>query len=65
MTNEIYRLTLEHYIDDGENRHKIDEPIVVQTVHMTEVPVSICLNHMLYMMRRELLRTRAKDERTD
>lgn len=65
MTNEIYRLTLEHYFDDGENRHKIDEPIVVQTVHMTEVPVSICLNHMLYMMRRELLRTRAKDERTD
>ena len=65
MTNEIYRLTLEHYIDDGENRHRIDEPIVVQMVHVTEVPVPICLNHMLYMMRRELLRTRAKDERTD
>ena len=60
MTNEIYRLTLEHYFDDGENRHRIDEPIVVQTIRMTEVPVSICLNHMLYMMRRELLRTKGK-----
>lgn len=33
MTNEIYRLTLEHYFDDGENRHKIGEPIVVNSTH--------------------------------
>lgn len=60
MTNEIYRLTLEHYIDDGENQHRIDEPIVVQTVHVTGIPVSVCLNHMLYMMRGELLKTKGK-----
>ena len=60
MTNEIYRLTLEHYFDDGENRHKIDEPIVVKMVHMTEIPVPVCLNHMLDMMREELLRTESK-----
>ena len=56
MTNEIYCLTLEHYIDDGENRCKIDEPIVVQMVHVTNIPVPICLNRMLDIMREELLR---------
>lgn len=57
MTNEIYRLTLEHYIDDGENRYRIDKPIVVQMIHVTEIPVPVCLNRMLAMMREELLRT--------
>ena len=56
MTHEIYRLILEHYIDDGKNRYRIDEPIVVQMIHMAEVPVPVCINHMLDMMRRELLK---------
>ena len=56
MTHEMYRLTLEHYIDDGEKRHRIDEPIVVQMIHMTEVPVPVCINRMLDMMRKELLK---------
>ena len=56
MTNEIYRLTLEHYIDNGKDRHRIDEPIVVQMVHTTEVPVPVCLNRMLDMMKEELLK---------
>lgn len=60
MTNEIYRLTLEHYIDDGKNRYRIDEPIVVQMVHVTEIPVPVCLNRMLDMMRGELLRMEDK-----
>lgn len=61
MTNEIYRLTLDHYIDDGENRYRIDEPIVVQMVYVTKVPVSVCLNRMLDIMREGLLRRRASD----
>ena len=61
MTNEIYRLTLEHYFDDGESRHRIDEPIVVQMVHMTEIPVPVCLNRMLDMMREELLRMEGEE----
>jgi len=56
MTNEIYRLTLEHYIDDGENRYRIDEPKVVQMIHVTEIPVPVCLNRMLDKMREKLLR---------
>lgn len=61
MTNEIYRLTLDHYIDDGEKRHRIDEPIVVQMIHVTEIPVPVCLNHMLDMMRKELLRMEGEE----
>lgn len=57
MTNEIYRLTLEHYIDDGENRYRIDEPLVVQMiVDRQYTPTAICLNRMLDMMREELLK---------
>ena len=56
MTNEIYRLTLEHYIGDGEKQYRIYEPIVVKMIHVTEIPVPVCLNRMLDMMRGELLR---------
>ena len=56
MTNETYRLTLEHYIDNGKKHYRIDEPIVVQMIYMTEVPVPVCINRMLDMMRRELLK---------
>ena len=54
--NEIYRLRLDHYIDDGEKRHQIEEPLVIQMiVDRTYMPVPVCLNNMLDKMREELL----------
>ena len=58
--NEIYRLRLDHYIDDGEKRHRVEEPLVIQMiVNRTYMPVPVCLNSMLDKMREELL-TREK-----
>lgn len=57
MTYETYRLTLEHYIGYGEDKHQLDEPLVVQmVVDRQYAPTAICLNRMLDMMREELLR---------
>ena len=54
--NETYRLTLTHYIDDGENHIPLEEPLVVQLVYdRTQVPLPICLNRMMDMMRKEIL----------
>lgn len=54
--NEIYRLTLEHYIDDEGKKQMIEEPLVFQMVQRSDIPVPVCLNHMLEMMKREVLR---------
>lgn len=54
--NEIYRLRFDHFFDDGGKPHQIEEPLVIQMViDSTYMPVSVCLNHMLEKMRKELL----------
>ena len=54
--NEIYRLRLDHYIEDGEKHFQIDEPLVIQTIiDRTYMPIPVCLNNMLDKMREELL----------
>lgn len=54
---EVYRLTLDHYIDDGEKHHQIEEPLVVaMMLDTTYKPASVCLNSMLDKMREEMLR---------
>ena len=54
--NEIYRLRLDHFFDDGEKRHQIEEPLVVSmTFDTTFMPASVCLNSMLDKMREEIL----------
>lgn len=54
--NEIYRLRLDHFSYDGEKRHQIEEPLVIQMiVDRTYMPVPFCLNYMLDKMREELL----------
>lgn len=61
---EIYRLTLDHYIDDGEKRHQIEEPLVVaMMLDTTFKPASVDLNSMLDKMREEILRR--TDERSN
>ena len=57
MMNEIYRLTLEHFICHDKDKHQLDEPLVVQMVIDKQyAPTAICLNRMLDRMREELLR---------
>ena len=54
--DEIYRLRLDHFFDDGEKRHQIEEPLVIQMmVNSTYMSVPVCLNKMLDKMREELL----------
>lgn len=57
MANEIYRLTLSHYIENEEERIRIDEPLVVQMIIDRQyTPTPVCLNQMLDRMRDEVLR---------
>ena len=52
MTDEIYRLTLEHFIRYGEDSHQIELPLVVQmSVDELHAPTAIGLNQMLDIMR--------------
>ena len=60
--NEIYRLRLDHFFDDGEKRHPIEEPLVIQMVVDSTWPVPVCLNNMLNKMREELLNRVPKGE---
>ena len=54
---EVYSLRLDHYILDGENKHKIEEPLVVQMIYDRRFgPASICLNNMIDTMRTEIIR---------
>lgn len=63
MTNEIYRLTLSHYIESEEDRIMVDEPLVVQMIFdRTYVPTPVCLNQMLDRMRDEVLRRAGEDD---
>ena len=60
--NEIYRLTLSHYIESEDDRISIGEPLVVQMiVDRSMAPTPICLNHMMDMMRDEVLRRAVAD----
>jgi len=62
MENEIYRLTLSHYIESEEERIRIEEPLVIQMIFDRQyTPTPVCLNRMLDKMRDEVLK-RAGDE---
>ena len=58
MKNEVYKLTLEHYIvdDDGKKVH-IDEPISTQCVVCMKngITIPMVLNSMIDKMRSYLL----------
>lgn len=50
---EIYKLKLEHYIEDKDGRHDIEEPLVVQTLadlKLCNAPVTCQLNALLTQM---------------
>lgn len=64
MNNEIYRLTLDHFIDYGGERIRLEEPLVVQMIcNMDYAPSAICLNSMLESMRDEVLKRATKGAR--
>ena len=57
MTTEVYRLTLDHFIDYGGERARLEEPLVVQMVcDRSRVPVPICINSILERMHDEIMK---------
>lgn len=64
MLEEVYRLTLDHFVLDDEDKHRLEEPLVVQMiVNRQYAPTAICLNRMLEMMRDEVLKKATESER--
>lgn len=58
MKNEVYKLTLEHYIvDDDGKKIRIDEPISTECIVCmnNDISIPIVLNSMFEKMRRYLL----------
>lgn len=57
MSNEVYRLRLDHYMQDEDGSYPLEEPLVVQVIYDRQHgnPV-ICLNEMLNWMKDEVLR---------
>ena len=56
--NEVYKLTLEHYIvDDDGKKYRIDEPISTQCITCMNdgISIPIVLNSMFEKMRNYLL----------
>lgn len=57
VISEVYQLTLEHYMNIEGSKHKLDDPIIVQTImDRDHGPTTLCLNRMMDMMRDMLLR---------
>ena len=57
MLNEVYRLRRDHYMQDAEADHPLEEPLVVQVIYDRRYGnPSICLNEMLNRMKDEVLR---------
>lgn len=65
MKNEVYKLTLEHYIvDDDGKKIRIDEPISTECVVCMNngISIPIVLNSMFEKMRRYLLEITGETE---
>ena len=59
--NEISRLKLEHFLSIGEERIKIEEPLVVQMIYdQSNYPVPVCINRMLEMIEDEVMKRISK-----
>ena len=57
MLNEVYRLRLDHYMQDEKESYPLEEPLVVQVIYdRRHGNPSICLNEMLDRMKYEVLR---------
>lgn len=67
MINEVYRLTLDHFIDNNGDKLRLEDPLVVQCIYdrrYTYTPPAVCLNSMIERMRDEVLKraTEGADE---
>lgn len=64
MISEIYRLRLDHYMQDNDGQYPIEEPLIVQMVYDRQHGnLPICLNDMIDKMRDAVLRK--AERRTD
>ena len=61
--NEIYRLTLTHYMAAGDEHISLEDPLVVQMVFdRSYYAVPVCINRMIDMMREEILKRAGETE---
>ena len=64
MTSEIYRLRLDHYMQDKDGQYPMEEPLIVQMVYDRQYSnLPICLNDMIDRMRDVILRKAGKENR--
>lgn len=57
MINEVYRLTLDHFINNNGERTRLEAPLVVEMIcGSSYTPQAICLNSMIDRMRAEILK---------
>lgn len=60
---EVYRLRLDHYMVAGEERLRLDEPMVVQMIiDRSVVSIPVCLNRMMDEMKAEVLKRAGEQE---
>ena len=60
---EVYRLTLSHYMERNGERIELEEPFVVNMVYDRRYGnVAVCLNMMIDKMRHELVRMKGVPE---
>ena len=61
--NEVYRLRLDHYMDVEGCREKLEDPLVIQMIFDRRyMPLPVCLNRMIDMMKDELLQRAGEQE---
>ena len=64
MISEIYRLRLDHYMQDKDGQYPMEEPLIVQMVYDRQYSnLPICLNDMIDRMRDVILRKAGKENR--
>ena len=64
MISEIYRLQLDHYMQDKEGQYQLEPPLVVQMIYDRQHGnLSICLNDMIDKIRDAVLRKAEKENR--
>lgn len=62
MLSEVYRLRLDHYMQDKDGQHPIEEPLIVQMVYDRRFGnQSVFLNYMIDKIRDAVLRKAEKE----
>lgn len=60
ITTEVYRLTLEHYMEIDGTHIKLEDPFVAKMAYLScdgrYIPRAVCINEIFDKMKHEMLR---------